>query len=217
MLVMILSETLSATTIFARQYDMQCGGCHIGVPPTLNSTGESFLRNGMRFSQGDKTTLQRFLSEEDSITPLGLFAGLGSNSMTLERFTPKGSVTMENDVINPLFTPFLAGSIDKHFSLFMGARFIYAKRSLTDDRRELTINRSKAYLQYNQGPEHLVRGGIIYLYPETSQNSALSNAMDFYISPLDRGILKPLYGAEYSYANESGFSLSIAAGMQGDA
>lgn len=217
LLMIVLSETLSATTIFARQYDMKCGGCHIGVPPTLNTTGESFLRNGMRFSQSDTTTLQRFLSKENSITPLGLFAGVGTNNMSIEKVTKKGSVTMENSVVNPIFTPFLAGSINKNFSLFMGARFIYAKRSLQDERRELKIDRSKAYLQYNQGVEHLARAGVIYLYPETSQNSGLSNVADFYISPLDRGILKPLHGAEYSYEMQSMLTLSVAAGIVGDA
>ena len=216
-LFFILTEQVAtATTIFSRQYDMKCGGCHIGVPPTLNKTGERFLRNGMRFSQGEATTLQRFLSEEDSVAPFGLFAGVGTKNIAVEMLTKKGRVTQENEVVNPTFTPFIAGSISENFSTFIGARFVYAPKSPTDDTRELTVNRSKVYLQYNQDDNFVVRAGIIYAYPETSQNSGLSDVPDLYISILDRGILKPLHGAETLYYTQNGFTFGVAGGVIGD-
>lgn len=57
--MLMFSELANATTIFTRQYDMKCHACHVGVPPTLNNTGNEFLRNGMHFSENEMTTLRR--------------------------------------------------------------------------------------------------------------------------------------------------------------
>ncbi|MEA2047204.1 MAG: hypothetical protein U9O64_02005 [Campylobacterota bacterium] len=216
-LLMVLSEATNATTIFARQYNMTCGACHIGVPPTLNATGEQFLRNGMRFSQSDTTTLQRFLAKEESLIPFGMFAGIGRMNMEAKLQTKQGSVTQSNDVHNPIVTFFLAGSLSEHFSIFLGSQYVYAQKTQQDKTKEFRRNRSKAYLQYNHGSEQIVRGGIIYLYPETSRNSGLSSIPNLFISPLDRGITKPLHGAEYAYYTENGWKFLVAAGVMGDA
>ncbi len=215
-LLMVLSEVSNATTIFSRQYNMTCGACHIGVPPTLNSTGELFLRNGMRFSKSDVTTLQRFLSDEESVVPLGLFAGIATKNINAELQTKKGSVTQKNDVQNPIVTAFLAGSLSESFSIFLGAQYVYAQKSQQDKTKEFRHNRSKAYLQYNHGTDQIARGGIIYPYPETSRNSGLSDIPNLFISPLDRGIMKPLYGAEYAYYTQNGWKFLAAGGVVGD-
>ncbi len=87
----ILSVSLQATTIFARQYDMQCVACHVGVPPTLNSTGMTFLRNGMRFSKDDQTTLQQALKDEDALMPVNVFLGAGAKVL--------GDLTLGDNVV----------------------------------------------------------------------------------------------------------------------
>ena len=210
-------ELANATTIFARQYNTNCNTCHIGVPPTLNSTGEDFLRNGMRFSQNDKTTLQRFLSDEDKVLPIGFFLGVVNKNATVTAQTPKGKMTQENEATNPTLTLISAGSINENFSAFVGARFAYAQPNPNIEQKELRRLREKVYIQYNQGPTHVTRAGILLPYPDASENSGLSDNPDLYISPVDRANLKPLYGAEYSYMTKNGFTLLVAAGVQGRA
>jgi len=214
-LFFISLEVANATTIFARQYETSCNTCHIGVPPTLNTTGKDFFRNGMRFSKDDTTTLQRTLDEEDSFIPIGLYLGLVNKTVEGVKLTPKGEMPIKNDVINPTLTLMAAGSLSENFSLFMGARFAYSKPNPNTEDREFNLIREKVYLQYNQTKTHQFKAGVLLPYPDTSENSGLSDMPDVYISPIDRGNLKPLYGVEYSYMTDNGFTFLVAAGVIG--
>ncbi|QOP41790.1 hypothetical protein [Sulfurimonas marina] len=206
---------LSATTIFARQYNTNCNTCHVALPPMLNSTGKEFLRNGMRFSQSDTTTLQKVLSDEESVVPVGIFLGVMNKNGEVTRSTPKGEMKKENEVNNPIMTLLSSGSLSKNFSMFAGARFAYIYSTPTANERELKLIREKIYIQYNQTKTHLMRAGVLLPYPDSSENSGLSDMPDLYISPIDRGNLKPIYGAEYSYMNNSGFTFSVLGGVVG--
>lgn len=210
-----IANIANATTIFARQYDMKCNACHVGVPPTLNKTGSYFLRNGMRFSQNDSTTLQEFLSKEDRLVPIGFFIGNTNKRVNMESVTPKGKVSKNQYISNPMVNLFLSGSINENFSTFVGFRFAYIKPNPNESHREFNLLREKVYLQYNDGISHISRAGVLYLYPESSENSGLSDFPNIYISPLDRGNLKPLYGAQYSYYINNDLSFFVAGGIVG--
>lgn len=123
----------------------------------------------------------------------------------------------ENGVTNQTLTLISSGSISKNFSAFIGGRFAYAQPNPDVEQKELIRLREKAYLQYNQGPTHVVRAGVLLPYPDASENSGLSDNPDLYISPVDRGNLKPLHGVEYSYMTENGFTFLVAGGVQGRA
>ena len=214
-LFIISLEFANATTIFARQYETKCNTCHVGVPPTLNSTGKDFFRNGMRFSQSDATALQMAFSDEDPLIPIGFYLGLTNKSIEGVKLTPKGDIPIKNDVTNPTITVMIAGSLSKNLSTFIGARFAYSEPIPNESDRELDLLREKVYLQYNQTTTHVLKSGILLPYPDTSENSGLSDIPDLYLSPVDRGNLKPLYGVEYSYMTENGFTFLIAGGVIG--
>jgi hypothetical protein len=78
------------------------------------------------------------------------------------------------------------------------------------------VIKKKAYLQYNNETTHVARAGILYIYPESSENSGLSDNINVYISPIDRVNLKPLYGLEYSYEMKNGLSFMLAGGKIGE-
>ena len=75
LVMMLISIYAEATTVFARQNNMQCSSCHVGPPPMLNKTGMTFFRNGFRFSKDDLTTLERVLDDNNSLLPVGIFVG----------------------------------------------------------------------------------------------------------------------------------------------
>ena len=216
-LFVISLELANATAIFARQYNTNCNTCHVGVPPTLNTTGKDFFRNGMRFSQGDATTLQRVLSDEDPLIPFGVFLGFSNKSTQMTTQTPLSEATKENEVTNPTFTLFFSASLSENLSTFVGTKFVYAKPNPTEIHKELKLIKEKAYLQYNQTRTHVARAGILYIYPEVSENSGLSDTPDIYISPVDRVNLNPLHGLEYSYMTDNGFTFLVAGGVIGRA
>jgi hypothetical protein len=215
-ILFILNEYIYATTIFSRQYKMQCSACHVGVPPMLNKTGQEFLKNGMRFSKNEKTTLEKFLSQDDNLVPIGFFIGGVSQNATLNLQTPKGEVQKKNNVINPVLTLFTSGSINKNLSTFAGARFSYVKSDPNDSDRDFTLLRSKAYIQYNKDENNIAKLGVLYIYPESSEMSTLSRNPEIYISPMDRVNLKPLYGIEYSYFINKNLTLMLAGGIIGE-
>lgn len=215
MVITLLSDLVNATPIVARQYELKCNACHVGVPPTLNKTGQEFLRNGMRFSPSDTTTLKSFLSKKKRLLPVGFFVGGLTKSVEVDRQTPRGIMSQTKEVTNPMLTLFMGGSLSENFSTFIGARFAYSKKDPDSSERTLNLIKRKAYLQYNQGRNHIFRAGILYPYPETSENSGLSDNPDLFISPIDRLNLKPLYGVEYSYFMDSGLMMRIAGGVVG--
>ncbi|MBN2823995.1 MAG: hypothetical protein JXQ76_01625 [Campylobacterales bacterium] len=215
MVITLLSDIVNATPILARQYELKCNACHVGVPPTLNKAGQEFLRNGMRFSASDTTTLKSFLREKKKLLPVGFFVGGLSKSIEADIQTPRGTMSKTNDVTNPMLTLFVGGSLSDNFSTFIGARFAYSKKDSDSSERTFNLIKRKAYLQYNQGRNHIFRAGILYPYPETSENSGLADNLDLFISPIDRLNLKPLYGVEYSYLMDSGLMVRIAGGVVG--
>ena len=219
-LIMLMSSFAEATTIFARQYNVQCNMCHIGVPPTLNSTGMSFLRNGMRFSKSDETTLQRALGDTNRLIPVGFFVGGAYKDAEVSAKTPKGIVTKANEVTNPTVNIFLAGSLNENLSTFIGGKYAYMDATATTNDRSLELLAKNIYLQYNVNEtEHVIRGGILSPYTQlgnirkSSENSGLADVQDQYISPLVMANMTIIRGIEYSYLMDNGLTFLAAAGV----
>lgn len=213
------SSAAQATTVFARQYNAQCNMCHIGVPPSLNATGMSFLRNGLRFSKSDETTLQRALSETNRLSPVGFFVGGAYKDAEISAKTPKGIVTKANEVTNPTFNVFLSGSLNENLSTFIGGKYAYMETSPSSNDRSVELLAKSIYLQYNGNEtEHVVRGGVFSPYSQlgnigkSSENSGLSDVLDQFISPLDMANMNIIRGMEYSYLMDNGLMFLVAAG-----
>jgi len=224
--IMITSVSLQATTIFARQYDMQCVACHVGVPPTLNSTGMKFLRNGFRFSKDDKTTLQSALQEEDALIPVNVFLGAGYKNaeMTIQARNPKTgqpmTIVKKSNVMNPTAVFIVAGSLNENFSTFIGGQYAYMETDPTSDDRSMELLDKKIYLQYNYDEaKHVARMGVMSAYDQlgnvikSSENAGLNSAPDIFLTPLARANSKSIRGLEYSYLTDNGLTFLVAGGV----
>ena len=228
--IIFTSVSLEATTIFARQYDMQCVACHVGVPPTLNSTGMTFLRNGMRFSKDDKTTLQSALQEENALMPVNVFLGAGYKNaeMTIQAKNPKTgkpmTVVKKSNVMNPTAVFIVAGSLNENFSTFIGGQYAYMETDPNSDDRTVELLDKKIYLQYNYDEsKHVARMGVMSAYDQlgnvikSSENAGLNNAPDIFLTPLAMANSKSIRGVEYSYLTDNGFTFLVAGGVLDDA
>jgi len=229
--MIVMSESVQATSIFARQYDMKCSACHVGgVPPMMNSTGMAFLRNGFRFSKSDETTLRATL--DGKVVPAGIMLGVGykngenefqaKNPQTGQPvFHPVTGApvmkTMENEVKNPTTNLFLAGSLNENFAAFIGAKFAYMEDENGD--RSVELQGSKVYLQMNQQEaKHVLRAGVISPYTQfanvtkASENAGIDDVPMFFNSPLSIANKKSIYGMDYTYEMDNGIMLLVAGG-----
>jgi len=221
--VMFMSIYVEATTVFARQYNMQCSGCHVGTPPMLNQTGMTFFRNGFRFSKDDLTTLKRALDDNNSIVPLGVFIGAGNKHVTLNVQTPKGKKVKDKKVTNPVLSMFLSGSLNDNWSTFIGGKFAYLEEDPLSSDRTFKMLRKKFYLQYtNDDTKHVTRVGLLSPYAQLgnvdkgSEYTGLNDAADIFITPLTIANEKFIYGFDYTYLMDNGITFLAAAGQLDD-
>ena len=224
--IIVTSVSLQATTIFARQYDMQCNACHVGVPPTLNSTGMTFLRNGFRFSKDDATTLQQALKEENALIPVNIFLGAGYKNaeMTIQAKNPQTgkpmTVVKKSNIWNPTAVFIVAGSLTENLSTFVGGQYAYMETDPNSDDRSMELLDKKIYLQYNlDEAKHVARAGVISPYTQlgnvvkSSENAGLNGSPDIFITPIAMANMKSIRGIEYSYLTDNGFTFLIAGGV----
>lgn len=218
--VILMSIYAEATTVFARQYNMQCSSCHVGMPPMLNRTGMTFFRNGFRFSKDDLSTLKRVLDDNNSIVPLGIFVGAANKHVTLNVQTPKGKKVKDKKVTNPTLALFLSGSLNNNWSTFVGGKFSYHKKDPLKSDRTFKMLRKKFYLQYtNDDTKHVTRAGLISPYAQfgnvdkSSENSGLNGASNIFLTPLAIANGKSMYGFDYTYLTDMDITLLAAVGQ----
>lgn len=221
--VMLMSIYVEATTVFARQYNMQCSGCHVGTPPMLNQTGMTFFRNGFRFSKDDLTTLKRALDDNNSVLPVGIFIGGSYKNATLTLQTPKGKIVKDKEVTNPIGSLFLSGSLNDNWSTFIGGKFAYLEEDPLSSDRTFKMLRKKFYLQYtNDDTKHVTRVGLLSPYAQLgnvdkgSEYSGLNDTADIFITPLTIANEKFIYGFDYTYLMDNGITFLAAAGQLDD-
>ena len=221
--IMLMSIYAEATTVFARQYNMQCSSCHVGTPPMLNQTGMTFFRNGFRFSKDDLTTLKRALDDNNSVLPVGVFVGGGYKNATLTVQTPKGKIVKDKEVTNPTASLFLSGSLNQNWSAFIGGKFAYLEEDPLSSDRTFKMLRKKFYLQYtNEDTKHVTRVGLLSPYAQLgnvdkgSEYSGLNDVPDIFITPLTIANEKFMYGFDYTYLMDNGITLLAAAGQLDD-
>lgn len=220
---MTLSVSAEATAVFARQYDMKCSSCHIGLPPALNATGQQFYRNGFKFSGSDKTTIDA--AGDGEVVPLSVFLGVryknGEGTRNVQytagpKNGQKDSITKEVDETDPTFKIMSAGSINKNLSYFAGAKFAYMDDANGD--KKFTMEDRKIYLMYNSDDTASVsRVGSLSPYAllgnikRSVEASGISS--DLHITPLVRaGAMNRVFGFDYSYKSTNGFGVLASAG-----
>lgn len=223
LVMMLISIYAEATTVFARQNNMQCSSCHVGPPPMLNKTGMTFFRNGFRFSKDDLTTLERVLDDNNSLLPVGIFVGGSYKNATLTVQSPKGALVKDKEVTNPTASLFLSGSLNRNWSAFAGGKFAYIEEDPLSSDRTFTTLRKKFYLQYtNENTQHVTRVGLLSPYAQlgnvdkASEYSGLNDVPDVYLTPLAIANTKFMYGFDYTYMMNNGMSVLISAGQFDD-
>lgn len=118
-------STASATSQWARKFDVACSLCHQGFP-RLNSFGEDFMRNGYQLP-GDQDGVRERLALDNLTNLLGLRMNV----------TPVSAHVQSKTVVygNPNWVQlFVAGSVAKNVSIFIeneitasGAHFSWYK------------------------------------------------------------------------------------------
>ncbi len=146
--LLIMATSLHATPNFAREYGVSCTTCHTMIP-TLNETGEGFLRNGFRFSSEDKPTLQKILHPDTNQSrpiPLALMLNANYNS--------------EQDDINTKVKLYGGGTLSKNLSFFGVTKDNFNDNN--ENQEIFTQSSSRLYTQLNfKGNQHLIRVGLI--------------------------------------------------------
>ncbi len=153
---------LQATPVFAKQYNQKCNACH-SMMPTLNATGQRFLRNGFRFSKDDPTMLSNVLDAKDNASRLLPFSGLiGINTDT------KARKIVEK--VNMYF----GGSVTDTISAYAITRSNFNTKK---NHNLFGDTNSRAFIQYNpKGNEHVVKVG--WMYPLTQFGNSGRMIMD---------------------------------------
>ena len=199
LLIVLLIQASWAIPQFAREYQTSCFTCHTNIP-MLNETGESFLRNGFRFSPEDPASLKEFITHgERQYEPLGAMVGVNYSDKN------------KNNELTGKVKLYFAGTLNKYLSVFAMSR----QNINTDNPNAPKLfqeDSSIAYvnLAFNE-PEHLLRAGLMAPFTQLGNiqrsfaDSALhglpsgSKGKDMYKSPLQRAGLGNFKGAEYSY------------------
>ena len=194
----VFTLNLEANPTFARQYDMSCSACHSQVP-ALNDMGLSFLRNGLRTSKYDPTTVSSLLDSNSSKRhyPIGAMIGLSDSS--------------NSDEMEKMVKLYLSGTLTDSLS-FMAS----TKESFTDDKEDqklFTSNNSQLYFQYNfSEAKHVFRVGLFSPWTQlgnvkrSMSHSGLHGGEGHgnnYFSPLQHANVKQIKGAEYSYLSDN--------------
>jgi len=153
---------LQATPVFAKQYNQKCNACH-SMMPTLNATGQRFLRNGFRFSKDDPTMLSNFLEAKDNAGRLLPFSGLiGINTDTRSRKIV--------EKVNMYF----GGSATDTISVYAITRSNFNTKN---NHNLFGDTNSRTFVQYNpKGAEHVVKVG--WMYPLTQFGNSGRMIMD---------------------------------------
>ncbi len=145
---LIYSGNLLATPEFAREQSASCSVCHTNIP-TLNDTGEIFLRNGFRFSSEDETTLNKTL--EGKVIPLAVMLRESYSSLS------------EDD--SQKIKLYSAGSITKNLSFFAVSQEVFNSNDNSNSPSFFEEKSSRAYLQLNlQNDTHVIRAGLMNPY-----------------------------------------------------
>ena len=193
-LLTLLTASLEANPVLARQYKMDCSACHSQVP-ALNDMGLSFIRNGLRTSTYDTTALKSFLDENSSNRhyPVGAMIGLSDNS--------------RSDEVNRLVKLYLSGTLTDSLSLMALSKESFKSSKSGQDLFE--SHNSQLYLQYNiEEAKHVVRVGLLSPWTQLGNvkrsmaHSGLQGGVGHgqtYISPLNHANVNKIKGAEYSY------------------
>ncbi len=182
-ILLTLFTEVQATPIFASQYKMKCNACHT-LAPTLNKTGQQFLRNGFRFSKEDKTLAEAFLdanSSQERVSPISGLAGFNADSKS-------------GDVIEKL-NLYFGGSITQTLSVFAVTRSTY---NMPVDNKLFDEANSRAYIQWNpQGNTHVIKLGWMDPYAMFSNlnRTLMDNALmgSGLLKKAPSAILKPAW------------------------
>jgi len=146
--LLLLSGSLYATPNFAREYSADCTTCHTMVP-VLNETGESFLRNGFRFSSGERSTLQKLIDpQKDESRPIPLAVMLNANYDT------------DREDVQEKVKLYTGGTLNENLSFFGMTKENFDGNS--DNQNFFERSSSRAYAQLNlKEAQHVVRVGLI--------------------------------------------------------
>ena len=209
LLVGAFTLNLEANPMLARQYDMACSACHSQVP-ALNDMGLSFLRNGLRTSSYDPTSLKSVLESNSSkpFIPISMMVGVSDNS--------------KSNSMNTLAKLYMTGTLTDSLSLWASS-----KEQFNPDKEDQNLfesGNSQLYLQYNiQEAKHAIRAGLLSPWTQLGNvkrsmgHSGLHGGEGHgtnYFSPLDRANVNVIKGAEYSYLFDNNLLLLASYGEQ---
>ncbi|MRI58883.1 MAG: hypothetical protein C6H99_05185 [Epsilonproteobacteria bacterium] len=199
LLLFFLFQASWAIPQFAREYQTSCFTCHTNIP-MLNETGESFLRNGFRFSEEDVASLKEFITHGDrQYEPLGAMVGLNYSDKN------------KNNELTGKVKLYFAGTLNKYLSLFAMSRQNIntenpnAPKLFQEDSSTAYIN-----FAFNE-PAHLLRAGLMAPFTQLGniQRSFADSALhglpagiqgkEMYRSPLQRTGIGNFKGGEYSF------------------
>ena len=193
LIVILYSTSLFATPQFAREQQVNCSACHTNIP-MLNKTGQSFLRNGFRFSSEDKTSLKKFLyldKNDSRHIPIAI--------MLRENYSTNNYISSQKVKL------YAGGSITKNLSFFA-----LTKKSFNTSKGKNVPNffeekTSRAYFQLNsQENKHVLRVGLISPFTQFGNiQKAFSDSEikggKYYKTPKKKASFSNIKGAEYSY------------------
>jgi hypothetical protein len=156
-IVFVYTTSLFATPEFAREQQADCSVCHTNIP-MLNATGESYLRNGFRFSSVDETSLKKFLSPKDKKSRHIPFA-----VMLRESYSSRNS---DDSQKVKLYT---GGTLSKNLSFFAVTQKVFnnSEGKNSNEPDFFDEKSSRAYLQLNlDDDKHVFRVGLMSPYTQ---------------------------------------------------
>jgi hypothetical protein len=207
LLVGVFMLNLEANPVLARQYDMACSACHSQVP-ALNDMGLSFIRNGLRTSKFDTTTLKSAMDSNSTnrFIPVGVMVGVSDNS--------------KSDSINTLARLYMTGTLTDSLSMWASSKEQF--NSDKDDQKLFESGNSQLYFQYNiLEAKHAIRVGLLSPLTQLGNikrsmgHSGLHGGEghgENYSSPLQHANVKKIKGAEYSYLFDNNILLLFSYG-----
>jgi len=198
---------LNADPMLARQYKMECSACHSQVP-ALNDMGLSFLRNGLRTSSYDTTTLKSALDSNSTnrFIPIGGMVGISESS--------------KRDTTNIVTKLYLTGTLTESLSFWAASKESFNPDK--DDQRLFESGNSQLYFQYNiEEAKHAIRAGLMSPLTQLGNvrrsmgHSGLHGGEGHglnYFSPLDHARASKIKGVEYSYLTDNNILLLASFG-----
>ena len=157
--------TLFATPEFAREQSADCSVCHTNIP-MLNETGQSFLRNGFRFSFDDPTTVDNVLKGKTD----------GSKHIPLAMMLRQSYSSQQHKVTEKVKL-YTGGSLTKNISFFGLTQKVYNHQDNSNAPEYFEGKSSRAYFQINiEDNQHVVRVGL--LSPFTQFGNIVKSSAD---------------------------------------